>query len=114
MKSIFTIVILHSLFFFSHAQSYKSFHNNAVVIDTHNDLISKCIEDGYSIDQNLTGKTHSDLQRFKEAGIDLQFFSIWCDGKQLNPFAYANRQIDTPLPYAIHLKLQLYLPLTNY
>jgi membrane dipeptidase len=47
------------------------------------------------MDNNLKGKTHSDLNRFKEGGVDVQIFSVWCDGKKENPYAYANRQMDT-------------------
>ncbi len=77
------------------AQSYKNLHNKAIVVDTHNDILETCFNKGYSFDQDLKGKTHSDLKRFKEGGLDVQFFSIWCDGNQKNPFAYANRMIDT-------------------
>ena len=77
------------------AQSYKKLHNKAIVVDTHNDILETCFNKGYSFDQDLKGKTHSDLQRFKEGGIDVQIFSVWCDGNQKNPFAYANRMIDT-------------------
>lgn len=87
------------LFFFFPVQEglaqYQKLHNKAIVVDTHNDILSKCLENGYSFDNDLRGKTHSDVQRFKEGGIDVQIFSIWCDGKQPNPFAYANRLIDT-------------------
>jgi membrane dipeptidase len=79
----------------NYAQSYKKLHQKSIVVDTHNDIINKCLDRGYSFDQDLTGKTHSDLQRFKQGGIDVQVFSIWCDGKQKDPFTYANRQIDT-------------------
>ena len=95
MKLFFTFLSIIFLFFSTQAQSYQKLHNKAIVVDTHNDILSKCIENGYSFDQDLTGKTHSDLQRFKEGGIDVQIFSIWCDGSQPKPFAYANRQIDT-------------------
>ena len=78
-----------------HAQDYKKIHFKAILIDTHNDIISTCIDGGYSFDANLKGKTYSDLQRMKEAGVDVQIFSIWCDGEQKNPFAFANREIDT-------------------
>lgn len=74
---------------------YQKLHNKAIVVDTHNDILTTCLERGYSFDQDLRGKTHSDLNRFKEGGVHVQIFSIWCDGKQPNPFAYANRQIDT-------------------
>ena len=74
---------------------YQKLHNKAIVIDTHNDIIETCFNKGYSFDQDLRGKTQSDLQRFKQGGVDVQVFSIWCDGKQVNPFSYANVQIDT-------------------
>jgi membrane dipeptidase len=77
------------------AQDYQKLHSKAIVVDTHNDIIDECLEKGYSFDQPLKGKTHSDIQRFKEGGVDVQVFSIWCDGKQKNPYAFANRMIDT-------------------
>lgn len=77
------------------AQPYKKLHRKAVLIDTHNDILTACLEHQYSFDQNLRGKTHSDLQRFKEGGVDVQIFSVWCDGAQKAAYAYANQQIDT-------------------
>ena len=77
------------------AQSYISIHDKAIVVDTHNDILTTCFEKKYSFDQDLKGKTHSDLNRMRAGGIDVQVFSIWCDGLQQNPYAYANRQIDT-------------------
>ncbi|MEO5783431.1 MAG: dipeptidase [Ginsengibacter sp.] len=91
-------IIFLSLFFLmqlSVAQSYKKLHAKAIVVDTHNDIIETCFNKKYSFDQDLRGKTHSDLRRFKEGGVDVQVFSIWCDGKQVNPFSYANVQMDT-------------------
>jgi membrane dipeptidase len=80
---------------FTSAQSYKKLHFNSIVVDTHNDLLSTAIEKNYSIDSDLTGKTHSDLDRFKKGGVDVQLFSIWCDGLKENPYAWANREMDT-------------------
>ena len=94
-KALSFFVLLLFAIQVTHAQSYKKLHRNAIVVDTHNDIINKCIERGYSFDQDLTGKTNSDLDRFIKGGIDVQVFSIWCDGKQVNPFARANRMIDT-------------------
>ncbi len=81
------------------AQSYKKLHFNAVVVDTHNDIPTTAIDKGVSFDQNLTGKTHSDLQRMKAGGVDVQMFSIWCDGLKEHPYAWANREIDTVLAW---------------
>ena len=78
-----------------HAQSYKKLHFNSVVCDSHNDIISTCIEKGYRFDSNLTGSTHSDLNRMFKAGIDVQVFSVWCDETEKQPYAFANREIDT-------------------
>lgn len=90
-----------SLFFLSlfavtaQSQKYKKIHKKAIVCDTHNDIVSKCIERGYEFDNDLSGKTNSDLDRMLKGGLDVQVFSIWCDGDQKNPFEFANREIDT-------------------
>ena len=81
----------------SHAQSYKTIHNKAIVVDTHNDVLSLATMHGLNIDNNLTGKTHSDIKRFKTGGIDVQVFSIFCDetfGKD-TAFKFANIEIDS-------------------
>lgn len=77
------------------AQSYKEIHNNAILIDTHNDILMKMVNDGLLMDSNLKGKTHSDLARWKEGGLDVQIFSVFCDGTKVNPFNYANLQMDS-------------------
>ena len=64
-------------------------HNKAILIDTHNDFLTKTMQYGYELDADLTGKTHSDLARFKKGGLDVQFFSVWSDGKQIDPYAVA-------------------------
>ena len=90
--------ILFSLFFFTlsgFSQKYKRIHRDAIVCDTHNDIISTCIERGYVFDTDLSGKTHSDLSRMLQGALDVQVFSIFCDGKQKDPFRFANREIDT-------------------
>lgn len=77
------------------AQSYQKIHEQAIVADTHNDILSTIIEHGLSIAQNLKGIIHSDLARWKQGGLDVQLFSVWCDGGQKNPFAFALREMDT-------------------
>ena len=77
------------------AQSYKRIHSKAILVDTHNDFLTKAMNYNFSLDADLKGKTHSDLSRFKTGGLDVQFFSVWSDGDQKNPFAFANRQIDS-------------------
>lgn len=76
------------------ALAYYDLHIKAVVIDTHNDILTQAIENNYPFDEDLSGKTHSDLIRFKEGGLNAQFFAVWCDGKKEFPFEFALSQID--------------------
>ena len=73
----------------------QKIHYKSVLVDTHNDAPTACIEKKVSFDQDLTGINHSDLKRFKEGGLDYQLFSIWCDGEKVNPYAWAMREMDT-------------------
>ena len=95
MKQILTLLILLSVVLNGYGQQYKKLHMQSIVVDSHNDVITAAFEKGVSFDQQLKGKTQTDINRIKEGGIDVQVFSIWCDGLQPSPFAYANRQIDT-------------------
>ncbi|MEO7982468.1 MAG: dipeptidase [Bacteroidota bacterium] len=81
------------------AQRAKKIHFKSILIDTHNDIPETAIAKGFSFDQDLRHKTHSDLQRMKQGGVDGQFFSIWCDGNKENPNAWANIMIDTVLAW---------------
>lgn len=77
------------------AQSYKKIHRNAILVDTHNDFLMKAVDTHMVMDADLTGKTHSDLARWKKGGLDVQLFSVYCDGDAKEPFAYANREMDS-------------------
>lgn len=79
------------------SQSYERIHRDAIVADTHNDVLSSASMKGLALDTNLSGKTHSDIARFKKAGVDVQVFSIFCNelfGKD-TAFKYANIEIDS-------------------
>ncbi len=98
VKYILNILAFACMFTFSaNAQSARKIHDKAILVDTHNDILTTVIEDHVRIDSNLKGKTHSDLNRFKEGGVDVQIFSIWCDGSYSKgtAFAMANREIDS-------------------
>jgi len=83
--------------FSAQSQNTIKLHQKAIVIDAHNDFISTGIEKNKSFDMQLKGITHSDLNRMKTGGIDIQIFSIFCDETYGNGIAYAfaNREIDT-------------------
>ena len=109
MKYCFLLFCLltHSFLF---AQRYKKIHYKAIVADTHNDILSSCLEKNYHFDDDLAGKTHSDLGRMKN-NVDVQVFSVWCDGSYKGDSAYkmAMREIDNLYaaaarnPTAIHI-----------
>ena len=70
-------------------------HNEAIVIDTHNDILMKVVDKGVILDQDLTGETHTDLDRWRKGGLNVQIFSVYSDGGVKNPYAIANRQMDS-------------------
>ena len=78
-----------------YSQKYKRIHDKAVLVDTHNDFPSVSIEKKVRFDADLLGRTHSDLGRMRSAGVDVQIFSIFCGPEQKQPYAFANREIDS-------------------
>lgn len=93
MRNLTIVLVLFILS--SCSVSYKQLHKKAILVDTHNDIPSASIEKKVTFDTDLKGKTHSDLQRMKDGGVDVQFFSIFCGPEQAKPFDYANREMDS-------------------
>lgn len=77
------------------AQSYQKIHSKAILVDTHNDVLMRAADLGTLMDEDRTGKDHSDLARWKKGGLDVQVFSVYTDGGQKNSFAFANREMDS-------------------
>lgn len=77
--------------------SYQQLHQQAIVADTHNDVLSSATMKGLDITTDLTGKTYSDIARFKKGGVDIQVFSIFCNDKfgKDTAFKFANIEIDS-------------------
>jgi membrane dipeptidase len=73
-----TIVVLTTLTisFISFSQSAEKLHRKAVLVDTHNDVLSEAVLNGVDISNEVTSG-HSDLVRWKKGGLDVQFFSVW-------------------------------------
>jgi membrane dipeptidase len=74
---------------------YKTVHFNALVVDTHNDVVQRIL---HGEDLSIRTKHgHSDLPRFKEGGLDVQVFSLWVPPEKHSPsyFNQANEQIDS-------------------
>ena len=79
----FLFIGLTILSCFANAQAYKKLHNKATLVDTHNDVMTSLTLEGRNIANRLS-EGHSDLYRFKEGGVDVQFFSIWTSEKARN------------------------------
>ena len=96
MKSFFSILLV-LLVVESYSQSAKKLHYKAVLVDTHNDVLSASVLEGKDISHRLsTGQ--SDLDRWKDGGLDVQFFSVWTDRTPRNTagfFKDANQEIDS-------------------
>lgn len=97
MKTIPCILLLVINAYCLQAQSARRLHFRSTVIDTHNDILTTAVDKSYLFDTDLKGKTHSDLARWKKGGLDVQVFSVWCDGTYGpgKAFARANQEIDT-------------------
>ncbi|MBA2561569.1 MAG: membrane dipeptidase [Chitinophagaceae bacterium] len=96
MKKIFLLLIPFNAYL-SYSQNYQKLHQKAIVVDTHNDVLSTVVMKGMNIENDLTGKSHSDIARFKKGGVDVQIFSVFGDerfGKN-TAFKYANIEIDS-------------------
>ena len=90
MKYLVTLIIVlssckPSLDKESKPKTFIEIHNEAIIIDTHNDILMKVVDKGVILDQDLTGKTHTDLDRWKKGGLNVQIFSVYSDGGVKNP-----------------------------
>src|SRR5688500_13147341 len=91
------LLILITASFTGHSQSPRNLHFKSILVDTHNDVLSGPVLEGKDISQRLS-TDHSDLVRWAEGGVDVQFFSVWTDKRPRNPegfFKDANQQIDS-------------------
>src|ERR1700710_406740 len=95
MKKLLLPLLL-LLFNNTHAQTPMVIHQRAILVDTHNDILSN--ELITHLDFGKRQKTGNfDLIRAKEGGLDAQVFSIWCGEEYGNgrAFKFANREIDS-------------------
>jgi membrane dipeptidase len=78
------------------AQTPQEIHQKAILVDTHNDVISNELITKVDLSKRQT-TGNFDLVRAKEGGLDVQVFSIWCgeDYGKGTAFKFANREIDS-------------------
>jgi membrane dipeptidase len=80
----------------AYAQNAREIHNKAILVDTHNDVISNELITKADLSKRQT-TGNFDLVRANEGGLDVQLFSIWCgeDYGEGTAFKFANREIDS-------------------
>ena len=69
-------------------------HRQAIVVDTHNDILSMMTDDNYDLGVSSIGKYHTDIARMKEGGITAEFFSVYVDRKYATEGGAARRALD--------------------
>lgn len=75
-------------------------HYDAIVIDTHNDILMPIFLQGADINRN-NANTQSDFVKWKKGGLDVQVFSIYVpDRYKSNHFSYVMKLIDEMDSYA--------------
>jgi membrane dipeptidase len=80
----------------TYAQTPMEIHQRAILVDTHNDILSNELITRLDIGKRQT-TGNFDLVRAREGGLDAQVFSIWCgeDYGKGTAFKFANREIDS-------------------
>jgi membrane dipeptidase len=92
MKSISFSLMLFLCSIVTLAQTFQKIHQQAIVVDTHGDILFNQIKSGIDIGK-LQKTGNFDLVRAKQGGLDVQVFSIWSD--ETGGYAIANQEIDS-------------------
>ena len=66
----------------------------AIVVDTHNDVLSFMIDENYDLGVSSVGKYHTDIARMKQGGVTAEFFSVYIDRKYATEGGSARRALE--------------------
>jgi membrane dipeptidase len=69
-------------------------HRKAIVVDTHNDILSMMTDDNYDLGVSSVGKYHTDIARMKQGGLTAEFFSVYIDRSFVRDGGSARRTLD--------------------
>jgi membrane dipeptidase len=67
---------------------------SAIVVDSHNDILSIMFDENYDLGQSSVGKYHTDLARMKQGGLSAEFFSVYVDRSYATKGGSARRAMD--------------------
>jgi membrane dipeptidase len=102
------IFVLSAIYFgFTVGNDYKKLHFGAIVLDAHNDVTQRIVN-GEDLSFR-TSRGHSDIVRFREGGVDVEFFSIWVPPNKMDSSYYyqADIQIDSIMSFVKHHSSQV-------
>ncbi|MBU1098324.1 MAG: membrane dipeptidase [Bacteroidetes bacterium] len=68
----------------------ETIHSKAILVDLHNDVLEKMIDNPNYKLMDLHSYNHTDIPRLKLGGVDAEFFVVWVD-----PGTYAGRYFET-------------------
>ena len=66
----------------------------AIVVDTHNDILSMMTDDNYDLGVSSVGKYHTDIARMKQGGLTAEFFSVYIDRSYVRDGGSTRRALD--------------------
>jgi membrane dipeptidase len=66
----------------------------AIVVDTHNDILSFMIDENYDLGVSSVGKYHTDIARMKQGGLTAEFFSVYIDRSYARDGGSARRALE--------------------
>ncbi|MBA3257500.1 MAG: membrane dipeptidase [Pyrinomonadaceae bacterium] len=69
-------------------------HRKAIVVDTHNDILSMMTDDNYDLGVSSVGKYHTDIARMQQGGLTAEFFSVYIDRSFVRDGGSARRTLD--------------------
>jgi membrane dipeptidase len=67
---------------------------SAIVVDTHNDILSFMYDDNYDIGTSSVGLHQTDIARMKQGGLTAEFFSVFVDRVYAEKGGAARRAMD--------------------
>jgi membrane dipeptidase len=67
---------------------------SAIVVDSHNDILSIMFDENYDLGQSSVGKYHTDIARMKQGGLSAEFFSVYVDRSYAARGGAARRALD--------------------